>query len=1026
MLYLELAISYWRFHKKRALSIIMAVLLGTAAIFCTLLLMRSLRVMELEEYLDAGGNYDLAFYVSSDKIAEEIKQDQEIEQFGVVYRLGMAQGENGKEFPVGCMEDQKTEKMWHQTPRKGRYPKQQGEITIDAQMMKSMGYRAETGQHISLTLQDIENKTVLSKTFTVVGIIEQEEIESSDMYSGGGGFPLRCYNPVSLTEDEVISAPYVYISSEDSRKFSDHSCQIILVNTVNNEQVNDYTVCEKYADNYLGEDGKWKSDDFRFEPAIRRRAITANAILSWREDEYVDENLNTNSTIEVEERIEEESGYPDYVTRILLPVITILIVFLTVISTYESVRAALLERTKVMGLLRCVGLTRKQSVVLLLAEVCSMGAIAILFGYLLGDILYEALRLVMKQGFGIILCSAFGIDKYFAPIIEGVTVSPFLFPGLIIGGSVLLTALLASISMGKLSPLQAYQPRQRAGKRRKKRMGGRYISPVRLLSSHIQGGRLRSKFLIGCNVFLIMASAVFGYVYFRTMADISNKELLSELENTNLADCDFFATKAMTSYEGNGMDDLFHNVGISQEQFINLQEAEGVERVTGTIVDRNTKLSVRDSEKNQELMDYLAEMNYCKNEAAAKLDPKSGDEESDRIQGLAKKEQKVMEVMGYADWEVVYNVPTIAVREEAMKDLESCVVAGELNWDKLNRGEETAVILTEDRQDLFSIGGKLALSQVIYPEELDSSDSYWGGIVPESIQKATKTYQVKYGAFSTEFQIYTTRKEINTRLGAVLVINPDEQEKLAKYYYCKEIMAGSCPVNFLTGVGAMEQWQVPDRNYTQVSVSLKEDVTDAGREQFEIKWDKELAGIKHMYAVSRAEKIKQIQDKYQMMMGIFVLLVITLAAIGLLGVANVFATQLQNMKGELSLTRLIGADRGLIRCVVLRRFLPIPIVCGFLSVLPVIITQQIYNYGMDQRAKRLKETADAVIYGSYDPNESLWYFRLPWGVNFYRYDLPLVVAVVTLIMISFFLFVLLPGIKKISRLNPMEEVKTEE
>ena len=1031
MLYIHLAISYWRFHKKRALTILLAVLLGTAACFCSLLFVRSLKVGEMEEGLDEGGNYDMVFYISSEEAEQEIEAEEKFDSLGTVYRLGTAVGNQnmseskGMAFPIGSIKDKQSERMWHLTPVEGRYPEKSGEITMDAQTMKSMGYPAETNQKFSLTLYDNKGEEVSSKDFTVVGVIEQVIVSDDNIAGNGGAEGLwRSYEPLTLNQEDVrIAAPYAYLSSEDVSLFSDLSEKILLANVRQSDKFDDQSIGEEYVydKGYIDlEWYTWTRDDIRFNNITdqNRSSVANNIVLSWKRDADSNADLNTYGLLAVQKRMESGRGYADSTTRIVIPVISVIIMLLTVISAYEAVKAAMAERSRMMGLLRCLGLTKKQAFFLLVTEMFCLSLPGIGMGYLLGLGIYEGLRLILENGFGTTVYSAFSIDAYFLPFIRKVTFEPGIMPILLIGGSVVITALFAAFQMSRLSPLQAYISRKRMKSSRRMLWGRirrkKYFSPVRLFARRVQNGSWFERSLMCGNVLLLMVSAVFGYVYFRQTADITSADIAEELEETCLSDYDYFAVKTLASMT---YDDNFHNMGITPDDYEKISSMKGVKEVCGTITDRNTKLSLKKTNKNQDLMDYLESMNYSTREKQAEIYSDMSKYQRDVERAYTKMEKETMRRMGYDDSYAVYNVPTVAVRAEALQELSAYVAEGTLNWDKLNSGEETAVVLLEE-MDLFHVGKEMLLSQVIYPEELDESEEYLDGRIPASFKENNPVYHIKHGKFETDYYICGTKKEITTRIGAVLVLD----EEAAKKYYCISLASGECPVNFLTGVDSLAAWDVPDENYTQIQVALSEDISKKEKEQFENVWYQIMARTSYMYVASRSEKESKLRKNNQISMGIFSVLIILLSSIGALGIMNVFAIRLQNMKRDMALVRLIGADKTFLKKVVLRRFLPIPVICGVLSAVPVVLMQKVYDYGELLRQQEVKKLAEIEDITNFD--WSAWYFNLPKNVNLYQYHLPIIVLVVIIVTSSIFLLGLMPQITKMGKVNLVEEVKT--
>ena len=122
-MYVENALHFWKKNWIKAISIMITVALGIAAILVAALLSRSQVVTQLEETLVNGGNFDFAIYEASDEIVQKIKDDKRIEKVGMVYELGTISNEDGMEYTVGSMGDGDTVDVVHLLPVTGRYPK---------------------------------------------------------------------------------------------------------------------------------------------------------------------------------------------------------------------------------------------------------------------------------------------------------------------------------------------------------------------------------------------------------------------------------------------------------------------------------------------------------------------------------------------------------------------------------------------------------------------------------------------------------------------------------------------------------------------------------------------------------------------------------------------------------------------------------------------------------------------------------------------------------------------------------------
>ena len=142
---------------------------------------------------------------------------------------------------------------------------------------------------------------------------------------------------------------------------------------------------------------------------------------------------------------------------------------------------------------------------------------------------------------------------------------------------------------------------------------------------------------------------------------------------------------------------------------------------------------------------------------------------------------------------------------------------------------------------------------------------------------------------------------MQTKIGAIIVL---EKSMIGKYYcgdYRDITMEGSGgKINFLTGIEGLKKWNVPDKNYTRIQISLNDEISSEERDNFEKVWYQALSKTKYMYSASRFEKESMMAEKSRMTMGIFWLLILLLFLIGILGMMNVFAIRLRNMRKDIA------------------------------------------------------------------------------------------------------------------------------
>jgi len=135
----------------------------------------------------------------------------------------------------------------------------------------------------------------------------------------------------------------------------------------------------------------------------------------------------------------------DKVTQLVLTLVAFVALLTSFFIILSTMSMGIVERIAVLGMMRCVGLTRGQLAVLVLSEVVPMGVLGVLAGW--------------PIGLGLTQIGALLVPKY----VEGVTISVWGTGLAIIGGlaTTLAAAVILVVQVARVSPLEAANPEAR-------------------------------------------------------------------------------------------------------------------------------------------------------------------------------------------------------------------------------------------------------------------------------------------------------------------------------------------------------------------------------------------------------------------------------------------------------------------------------------------------------------------------------------------------------------------------------------
>ena len=879
-MYVENALHFWKKNWIKAISIMITVALGIAAILVATLLTRSQVVTQLEETLANGGNFDFAIYEASDEIVQKIKADKRIEKVGMVYELGSISNEEGLEYTVGSMSDEETVDMVHLLPVTGRYPEQDGEITMDKLAMQSMGLQPETGVKIKLKTKNRDGEAIEEKRYTVVGIIEQQYVGNS-----GQLYMRRKYEMEDMDDQKttIINCPCAYIFDGERNKFKEERTHLF-VNVKQASQYDDHTLKEELLHQY--------GDSIYLDYNKEGRSHYADAILGYKQQE--DGSLDTaNGYLGATERIGSDSTQKDFLSGVLIPVFALLIAIMTFFSLYQVFGKLIFERKTELGMYRCLGLKRSGMVFLIVAEWTMVIIPGILLGIGLGQAVYHLILYVENHVFDMGLQSVYEMQEYFAPFIKSATPDSYVSALAFVGLAIAITGILHIPRIMRLSPMEAC---------RKK--------------AQLKGASKKFMFLFGINMIILFTAITIGFLYFQLDARQENEVLLEEANGCLYDGADYMMEKNQSlSVKHSIGTELRHDAGVSEEDLETLRGMDSVQKVHALVQCRNTNLLLSNKKTNEELQDFMEE-----NQIVSGFD-------EDKI--LFRRWERDLTSKGYdLEKEALYQLPTTAMEWSELENMSDCIHSGELHQEAIENGKEVVLVYNENKPPLEA-GDNITLSVSVYPEKYDCSPEYFSyGYIGEDDQDPD--YVDKYG----KQYCFGERKDIHVTIGAIVKL--EDYEDMGFYI-------ADNPLNMavFTSVEGLHQWKIPDENYTKLAVKLKEK-TDVS--EFETVWYGLLQKGKIMQMQSLEKLREELAYYTKTNRAIFGAMASMLVFVNVLGFVNVLSMQVLEENKRNSILRALGSSNRRMKGKLLKKQTGVILVGAFSAFCAIIFICKIREW----------------------------------------------------------------------------------
>lgn len=547
-----------------------------------------------------------------------------------------------------------------------------------------------------------------------------------------------------------------------------------------------------------------------------------------------------------------------------------------VLSVFTVIRTVFHERQGNIAILNKIGMSRAKRLGMYAAECVALAVSATLAGFLAGALVYYAILGAKVLFLGEANISGFTTDYY----ITSRSVNPFAFSG-IFSVSIIILAYVLNLLTLKL--------KFKTPKKNEKSRGLR-----RCLNSVFRGGI--NSFVQGACVFLICIVTVFSYMYYSV--------------NGKYAQSIMLGAPVSELYAG-GID--MKQANVAEYYFCDAPQITGVGSIDDPSGDFYAAETDFDGGFGDELARTFPEFAY----AAGYLDQPFiiTEEQSEMLENHIdfSRPQKREILLMYSSEEYqnffdegqigsknLYRAPTCLSDEKAIKALSEYVREGEIDFGKINSGEEILVVSTKNNPP-FTAGEEYTFASALYGEE-----TY--GISEINISEPVK-------------------------IGAIIRI-PDNADLLLK----RLTTNGETSYSFLTTANGAENIGLHNARYTDVFAA-----EELGGSFFPPEAKMSKTSIKQLKAEQLLKRLKNAAE-----------IILTLVVMSLLGFSAYFngiSMKIRKSGYQISVLRAQGASLSRIRKVLLYKNLQIP----FLAVIFSYITLKAAQFSANSLADKWDE-----------------------------------------------------------------------
>ncbi|MCM1535516.1 MAG: ABC transporter permease [Clostridium sp.] len=971
----KLSFLYWKTHIKRIMALAAVCILGAAALCFSCLYIRSEKAFVMENMLTLHGDYDAVLYGIEEADIPLVSENDAVTSYGFYRELGYVGMEGTPQYKVASFPDEKSAQMYHMTCIQGNYPQNEKEVAMDADTAKKLGIVPMAGQNITLTLYDLAQQKLEEREYMVSGIFEAS---SADVYGGFYRYPHAAIE---------YDVPAIFVSDRERSLFDSTLITVFIQAETEIYQL----------ETQMAQAGFQKLTCFDIPPGRSQAYSNILGISGHISNAYGE--LNVSNLLLA---IRDGNVCKDFYSAVLIPLFAGFILVIVTISVFSLVRDIIIGRAREIAILRSIGMTKQGTFLYLFAELAILITLFLITGMITGNGFHYLLVRGMNALNGTDIPLGFHVNAYVA----SVTPQPWLYAAMVIGASSVSAILVPLLKMSQSAPISVFRMKYHE----KKNLSERHFSDFSkctwktLISRHIKFHE-RPVLIIMC---IIMCAAFFGYNYFRAFTDKENREYSNELTANGLKDWDFTAKKNNMSYPYTFLIENHHDYGIGADAYNRFADKEFVEASFARMVNKSTRLVYPKDAAPEAVMELMSPFYLREYEAYA-----ASENAYERTEYEA--EQAMLEQIGYHTDENIYALPTIGMPTEEFAALSPYIKDGEINMEKMKSGEEVLLVVPANMEavtaEAFHAGNTVPLSDIVLSAEEENYS--FSSISPfECTEPAYLNYVedpsfgviVRYASFA-----FGTRKDFNTKIGAVVVLNEEE-------HYQKYLL----PCSELNGLGkdsdtvyapcilclpdTFANWGLPDRLFTEVKfrVTDSEKLSTANALFYET-----IGSCSGLTFASSFEIKEKMKTNAGNTMTIYYIMILTLIFLGMIAVGIKFYSRIKLNSQTIARLRAIGMSLPQIESLILRQNILYPLIGGVLSLIPTFLCQMLFDYIKRQIDSGIWSGITVITNGG---GGIPWYHNVPFRYNLFGYHPVLVLLAIVLIFEILMLLATIPQI----------------
>ncbi|MBR5424985.1 MAG: ABC transporter permease [Clostridiales bacterium] len=966
--------------------LIVMLIFGAFSITTTSLLIRAEKKTQLEDLLTKTGDYEVSVYNAELGFEDALAASKEVDAVGLYYELGTVTNASGAApFRAVALRDELSEELYHLTCFRGTLPEKENEVAMDISVANAFGVAPYPGEKILLKAYNSEGEYIGDRQCVLSGVYKLSSEVDIRGWSRGPDYseytmPGVFFSPVNIDSWGCTRGTVFFRSYSEGPKRLNSLVYDLIKKTGK--------TCSGVEYNYT-----------------RVGAFTYAIGVDIAQFDV--------SRDEIQAIVDKGDYTRDFYSEQVFPVISVLVVLTEAITLFMLSKNIIANRKEHYAILRSIGMSSRRIILSLSSEMLGFGIAGTFIGIGLGYAAHALLIRFLNVIFHARLHDGIHVEK----ILRQVTYDPMGMSLLICVCSLVLSLIIPLYKLYRMYPseLLSTSDSMFVGKKkgRKKKSVGSKRGWLGLLNKRIDLHE-GSTMLV---MMIVLAAMLFGYVFFRAYSEKTTAEPRGDLYRMGL-DGEGYVASISSQIKGLG-NNVFnrHDAGVSPSSLETIENDSNIERIWSVIFNESTRMVFSD-EPDDEMKQLLGNRS---------LNRRDSDDPSEHEEMIA--EATIYGHMGYDQPVYMYELPTVGLTEREMTALNVELVDGQIDHDKIRRGEEVVLAVPEELKDLcltkLPVGSALDFDDILLSEdeEMLSSDECW-----QEKWIVYDTYvETNRGQRHVGWTSFGSRHSVRTKVGAIVVLH--DEKDITEYLstgtgwvhdlHSRATLDPNDPepaygMSILCLPESFMAWGLPDRNFTSVKVTMKDDYDTYG---FDKLWYTSLAGSSDVMIRSTFTYSDEIDAGQSRVMTVFFLLISVLILLGIASIISGLYTKTRSNLGRFQTLRRIGLSVNQASLMIYTQNIIYPLIATVAAIIPVYAVQRYFDSILHKM--QTGELLTALNGGEAEP----WYWRAPIGADFFSYNF--VPALICCFLIGT-LLILLGTLPQIIYLRKMKMIETRE